>query len=57
MCHNTFGTYLHGPILPKNPAFADELLRRALRRRGGVDELEPLDDHLELAAAATASTR
>jgi CobQ-like glutamine amidotransferase family enzyme len=54
--HNTFGTYLHGPILPKNPAFADELLGRAIRRRGW-DELEPLDDTLELAAAATAAAR
>jgi lipid II isoglutaminyl synthase (glutamine-hydrolysing) len=54
--HNAFGTYLHGPILPKNPAFADELLRRALRRRD-IDDLEPLDDRLELAAADTAAHR
>jgi lipid II isoglutaminyl synthase (glutamine-hydrolysing) len=54
--HNCFGTYLHGPILPKNPALADELLRRALRRHD-VDDLEPLDDRLELAAAETASHR
>jgi CobQ-like glutamine amidotransferase family enzyme len=53
---NVFGTYLHGPVLPKNPAFADELLRRALQRRG-IDELAPLDDAAELAAAATAATR
>jgi hypothetical protein len=55
--HSAFGTYLHGPVLPKNPAFADELIRRAMRRRHEVDELAPLDDTLELAAAATASTR
>jgi CobQ-like glutamine amidotransferase family enzyme len=42
---NTIGTYLHGPLLPKNVWFADWLIARALR----VDpvELEPLDDALE----------
>jgi CobQ-like glutamine amidotransferase family enzyme len=54
--HNAFGTYLHGPVLPKNPALADALLARALARHG-VDELAPLDDRVELAAAATASAR
>ncbi len=43
------GTYLHGSLLPKNPQFADHLIRAALRRRG-VDELSALDDSLELAA-------
>ena len=33
---NCFGTYLHGSLLPKNPAFADELLLRALRGRHGA---------------------
>lgn len=48
---NAIGTYLHGSLLPKNPAVADELLRAALRRRYGQDtELEPLDDVLETAA-------
>jgi lipid II isoglutaminyl synthase (glutamine-hydrolysing) len=40
------GTYLHGPLLPKNAWFADWLIARA----GGVAELEPLDDALEDAA-------
>jgi CobQ-like glutamine amidotransferase family enzyme len=40
------GTYLHGPLLPKNAWFADWLIRRAT----GLDELEPLDDALEDAA-------
>jgi len=44
------GTYLHGPLLPKNAWFADWLIRRAL----GVDELAPLDDGLEDAAHAEA---
>jgi CobQ-like glutamine amidotransferase family enzyme len=44
------GTYLHGPLLPKNAWFADWLVRRAL----GLDELAPLDDALEDAAHAAA---
>jgi len=44
------GTYLHGPLLPKNTWFADWLIRRAL----GLDELEALDDTLEDAAHAEA---
>jgi hypothetical protein len=51
---NVFGTYLHGSLLPKNPAFADFLLARALARRGCPDELEPLDDRREWAAHAAA---
>lgn len=54
---NCFGTYLHGSVLPKNPAFADELIGRALSRRHGIDELEPLDDTVELQAAESASRR
>ena len=55
---NCFGTYLHGSLLPKNPAFADELLGRALaRRRGEAVALAPLDDGLERAAAAAAARR
>jgi lipid II isoglutaminyl synthase (glutamine-hydrolysing) len=41
------GTYIHGPLLPKNPALADFLIAEALRRRHGAVELAPLDDHLE----------
>ena len=44
------GTYLHGPILPKNPGVTDWLLARALRRRGCAVELEPLPDELETLA-------
>ncbi|MCI6068486.1 MAG: glutamine amidotransferase [Galactobacillus timonensis] len=40
-------TYMHGPLLPKNPRIADALLRRALRRNYGSVDLEPLDDTLE----------
>ena len=41
------GTYLHGPILPKNPGVTDWLIGRALRRRGADLELAPLPDDLE----------
>lgn len=44
---NAIGTYLHGSLLPKNPALADELLARALRRRGVEAPLPPLDDAVE----------
>ncbi len=47
---NVVGTYVHGPLLPKNPGVADYLLLRAMERRYGIDELEPLDDEIELTA-------
>jgi CobQ-like glutamine amidotransferase family enzyme len=46
---NVIGTYLHGPLLPKNVWLADRLIELAL----GVS-LEPLDDRLEDAAHASA---
>jgi len=54
---NIFGTYSHGPILSKNPKLADELIRRALKRKYGSAELKPLDDTLEQTAAAVAKKR
>jgi CobQ-like glutamine amidotransferase family enzyme len=48
---NLIGTYLHGPLLPKNAWLGDWLIRRALERRYGREvELEPLEDRLERAA-------
>ncbi len=47
---NAFGTYLHGSLLPKNPRFADYVLRTALSRRYGALALAPLDDVVEEAA-------
>lgn len=45
---NAFGCYLHGPLLPKNPAFADYLLQLALVRRHTDNlPLQPLDNALE----------
>ncbi len=48
---NVIGTYLHGPLLPKNVWFADWLISTAL---GGEIELAPLDDELEALAHADA---
>lgn len=45
--HHTYGCYLHGSFLPKNPQFADFLLTQALDRRYGYAELPPLDDRAE----------
>jgi CobQ-like glutamine amidotransferase family enzyme len=52
------GTYLHGSLLPKNPALGDWLLLAALRRRygDGVD-WQPLDDSAEERAHAAAVRR
>ncbi len=48
---NLIGTYLHGPLLPKNAWLADRLIALAIERRTGLlPELEPLDDALEAAA-------
>ena len=45
---NVIATYLHGPLLPKNPQVCDYLLERALKRKYGEDvKLEPLADELE----------
>lgn len=54
---NVIGTYLHGPVLAKSPQFADDLIRRALQRRGVDGGLEPLDDALAERAAAVAVSR
>jgi CobQ-like glutamine amidotransferase family enzyme len=51
---NVFGTYTHGPVLPKNPWLTDLLVKRALERRYGTVELAPLDDSTEIAAHAAA---
>ncbi|MDL2249553.1 glutamine amidotransferase [Lachnospiraceae bacterium OttesenSCG-928-J05] len=48
---NVIASYLHGPLLPKNPQVCDYLLSKALKRKYGEEvALEPLDDSLEKAA-------
>ena len=49
---NTIGTYLHGPLLPKNAWFADWLIATALRLDSSA--LTPLDDAFERAAHRSA---
>jgi CobQ-like glutamine amidotransferase family enzyme len=52
------GTYLHGPLLPRNPWLADWLLAQALAHRTGeAPELEPLADELEAEAHAVSAGR
>ena len=52
------GTYLHGPLLPRNPWLADWLIARALARSlGEPPELDPLGDELEAAAKAVSAER
>jgi lipid II isoglutaminyl synthase (glutamine-hydrolysing) len=54
---HAIGCYLHGSLLPKNPVLADWLVARALERRHGFVELQPLSDHVEAAAHASAVQR
>ncbi len=55
---NSYGCYMHGSLLPKNPHFADHLLALALQRRyGAAAALPPLDDALELRANAAMVSR
>lgn len=54
---NVFGTYVHGSLLPKNPALADYLLELAIQRRYPDVRLVPLDDSLERQAHEVAVAR
>ena len=54
---NVFGTYCHGPMLPKNPEFCDMLLATALERKYGCIDLAPLDDAFEYQAHEEISAR
>ena len=47
---NCIGTYLHGPLLPKNPHLADYLILKALERKYGIKSLKELNDELEYSA-------
>lgn len=54
---NVFCTYSHGPVLPKNPALCDELLRRALMKKYGSAQLPLLKDTFEKNANAYMAER
>jgi CobQ-like glutamine amidotransferase family enzyme len=52
------GTYLHGPLLPRNPWLADWLIAEALARRAGEPvELEPIAEEFEAHAHRVAAER
>lgn len=51
---NAIGTYIHGSLLPKNPALADHVIATALGRRHGDVTLAAIDDRAELRAHAAA---
>ena len=53
------GTYLHGPLLPRNPWLADWLLAQALAHATGGEpsSLEPLPDELEAEAHEVSARR
>lgn len=53
---NAFGTFLHGPLLAKNPHFADLLLAKSLSPQEEI-ALEPLDDSFEVLAHYTMKKR
>jgi CobQ-like glutamine amidotransferase family enzyme len=53
-----YGTYLHGPLLPRNPWFADLLIAQALEHAcGQALTLAPLPDELEAEAFAVSASR
>ena len=55
---NAIGTYLHGPLLPRNAWLADWILERALEHRTGEPQkLDPLADDLEASAHTVAAAR
>lgn len=54
---NTIGTYLHGSILPKNPAIADFLIRTAVTKKYGEFSQDLIDDNFAHAARDIAASR
>ena len=51
------GTYIHGPLLPKNPALADFVIKRALSKRYDNVYLEPQEDVFEKKAFSIMKNR
>lgn len=54
---NVFGTYMHGPVLPNNPKFADLLIQIAAENRFGSFEHKSIDDSLASLAQEGARKR
>lgn len=55
--HHVIGSYLHGSLLPKNPAIADYLIRQAVIRKYGEFAAMPIDDRLTERARQQAMKR
>lgn len=55
--HNAIGTYLHGPVLPNNPALADSLIQLSLERLGITMQLKSIDDNLANSTRRNAHSR
>ena len=55
--NNVFGTYMHGPVLPNNPMFADELIKIAAKRNNPNFKLQDIDDSLSERARENAKQR
>ena len=47
---NVIGTYLHGPLLPKNPHLCDYIIKKALQNKYEDVVLQDLDDSIEITA-------
>lgn len=54
---NVYGSYLHGSLLPKNPALADELIRVAATKRYGAFSPHEIDDTFATYAREVAKRR
>ena len=54
LVERVIGTYVHGPLLPRNPWLADQLLAWACEHAGIRGQLAPLDDRIEAAATEAA---
>lgn len=55
--NNVYGCYLHGPVLPKNPNFADYLIKLALQKKYGNLDLKFINDTQEFIAHEVAVQR
>lgn len=54
---NVIGTYLHGPLLPKNPKIADDLIKNAVLNKYGTFTPVKIENDFELKAREIAKTR
>ncbi len=50
MYKNVIGTYLHGPLLPKNPHLCDFIIKKALQNKYEDFVLQDIDDSIEITA-------